>query len=72
MRENFEGDNTFEDIQAKTGIDKQRLTDIYFNTGAPEPYEFLLIEKAVGKEPGEMMKAYVEKYSVKKLYLALV
>lgn len=66
MRENFEGDNTFEEIQGKTGIEKQRLIDIYFNTGAPEPYEFLLIEKAVGKKPGEMMKVYVEKYPVKK------
>ncbi|GGG79906.1 hypothetical protein GCM10007415_10280 [Parapedobacter pyrenivorans] len=48
------------------GIEKQRPQDIYFNTGAPEPYEFLLIEKAVGKLPGEMMKDYVEKYPVKK------
>ncbi|WP_206363306.1 hypothetical protein [Sinomicrobium pectinilyticum] len=66
MREEFEGENTFEIIQARTGIEKQRLIDIYFNTGAPEPYEFLLIEKAVGKEPGEMMKAYIEKYPVRK------
>lgn len=66
MRDEFEGENTFEKIQAKTGIDKQRLIDIYFNTGAPEPYEFLLIEKAVGKKPGEMMKAYIEKYPIKK------
>ncbi|MBC9797819.1 hypothetical protein IBL28_17745 [Sinomicrobium sp. FJxs] len=66
MRENFEGENTFEEIQSKTGIEKQPLIDIYFNTGAPEPYEFLIIEKAVGKEPGEMMKVCVEKYPVKK------
>lgn len=66
MRDEFEGENSFEKIQAKTGIEKQRLIDIYFNTGAPEPYEFLLIEKAVGKEPGEMMKGYVEKYPVKR------
>ncbi|WP_262250179.1 hypothetical protein [Parapedobacter soli] len=66
MRSEIEGENTFEHILGKTGIEKQRLIDIYFNTGAPEPYEFLLIEKAVGKEPGEMMKAYVEKYPVKK------
>ncbi|WP_148044269.1 hypothetical protein [Sinomicrobium pectinilyticum] len=56
-RENFEGDNTFEEIQGKTGIEKQRLTDIYFNPGATEPYEFLFIEKTVDKGPGEMMKA---------------
>ncbi|MGS2737744.1 hypothetical protein [Sinomicrobium sp. M5D2P17] len=66
MREKSEGGNTFEKIQARTGIEKQRLINIYFNTGATEPYEFLLIEKAVGKKPGEMMKAYVEKYPVKK------
>jgi len=66
MSDNFEGENTFEKIQAKTGIDKQRLIDIYFNTGAPEPHEFLLIEKAVGKKPGEMMKEYIEKFPVKK------
>ncbi len=74
MQDHFESENTvivgdengFEKIQAKTGIPEQRLKDIYFNTGAPEPYEFLLIEKAVGKKPGEMMKDYVEKYPVKK------
>lgn len=74
MKEHFEKENTdaiedenrFENILAKTGIDEQRLKDIYFNTGAPEPYEFLLIEKAVGKEPGEMMKDYVERFPVKK------
>lgn len=67
MRELFEGENTFEVIQAKTGISKQRLTDLYFNTSAPEPYEMLLIEKAVGKSPGELMKEYVERYPVKKM-----
>lgn len=66
MHELFEGENTFEIIQAKTGIGKQRLTDLYFNTSAPEPYEMLLIEKAIGKNPGELMKEYVERYPVKK------
>ncbi|GEM65968.1 hypothetical protein SF1_39500 [Sphingobacterium faecium NBRC 15299] len=66
MHKLFEGENTFEIIQAKTGINKQRLTDLYFNTSAPEPYEMLLIEKAVGKNPGELMKEYVEKYPVVK------
>lgn len=74
MKEHFEKENTdsvddensFENILAKTGIPEQRLKDIYFNTGAPEPYEALLIEKAVGKNPGEMMKDYIEKYPVKK------
>lgn len=66
MRSEIEGENTFEHILGKTGIEKQRLTDIYFNTGAPEPYEALLIEKAAGKEPGEIIRAYVEKYPVKR------
>ncbi|MNI24451.1 hypothetical protein D3C73_780720 [compost metagenome] len=73
MQENFEKEdiniadeeNSFEQILAKTGIEEQRLKDIYFNTGAPEPYEFLLIEKAVGKQPGEMMRDYIEKHSAK-------
>lgn len=57
--------NSFENILARTGIPEQRLKDIYFNTGAPEPYEVLLIEKAVGKAPGELMADYVKKYPVK-------
>lgn len=73
MQENFEKEDlniaddeySFEKILAKTGIEEQRLKDIYFNTGAPEPYEFLLIEKAVGKQPGEMMKDYIEKHTAK-------
>lgn len=73
MQENFEKEdinianeeNSFEQILAKTGIEEQRLKDIYFNTGAPEPYEFLLIEKAIGKQPGEMMRDYIEKHLAK-------
>jgi len=64
MRDSFEGENTFEIIQAKTGINKQRLSDLYFKTSAPEPYELLLIEKAVGKKVGEMITDYVQKYLV--------
>lgn len=64
MHELFEGENTFEIIQLKTEINKQRLTDLYFNTSAPEPYEMLLIEKAVGKNAGELMKEYVERYPI--------
>ncbi|SKC11140.1 hypothetical protein SAMN05660841_04308 [Sphingobacterium nematocida] len=70
MKENFETDgveyipskNSFDIIQQKTGITEKRLKEIYFKTGAPEPYEFLLIEKAVGKKAGEMMKEYLEKH----------
>ncbi len=27
--------------------------------GTPEPYELLLIEKAAGREPGELIKKFV-------------
>lgn len=37
----------------------------YFKTGAPEPYEFLIIKKTVGKKPGKMMKDYIEKHNIK-------
>ena len=71
MEENFEtdsikyvpGKHSFEIIQQKTGITEKRLKEIYFKTGAPEPFEFLLIEKAVGKKPGVMMKDYIEKHA---------
>lgn len=61
-----EGKNGFDFILNRTGIDKKRLTDIYYNTGAPEPYELILIEKATGRETGELMKKFVTKYPIKK------
>jgi transcriptional regulator with XRE-family HTH domain len=66
MRDEVEGDNTFDIIMCKTGIEKQRLIDIYYNTGAPEPFELLLIEKATGRKPGELMGKYIAKYPIKK------
>ncbi|PRD48030.1 hypothetical protein [Sphingobacterium haloxyli] len=74
MQENFEKDtieqvpseNSFDIIRVKTGISETRLKNLYYGTGAPEPFEFLLIEMAVGKNPGELMKVYVERYPVKK------
>lgn len=65
MKNLFENENTFEIIQAKTGINKQRLLSIYFYTGAPNPYELFLIEAAVGYNTGELMKKYIETYSIK-------
>ena len=70
MKEKFETDsveyipskNSLEIISIKTGIPEKRLKEIYFKSGAPEAYEFLLIEKAVGKKTGEMMKDYIENY----------
>jgi hypothetical protein len=66
IRDEVEGDKTFDNIMCKTGIEKQRLIDLYYNTGAPEPYELLLIEKATGRQPGELMEKYIAKYPIKK------
>lgn len=61
-----QGQNMFDYILNKTGIDKKRLTDIYYNGGTPEPYEFILIEKATGRKMGELIEKYVIKYPIKK------
>lgn len=61
-----EGENGFDFILKKTGIEKKRLTDIYYNGGSPEPYELILIEKATGKKMGELIEKYVLKYPIKK------
>lgn len=58
MRQEIEGPNHFEEIAGKTGIEESRLREIYFRTGSPEPYELLLIEKAVGKKTGELFEMY--------------
>lgn len=46
--------NSIEEISAKTGIDENRLKDLYYRRGALEAHELLLIEKAVGKKQGEL------------------
>jgi len=68
MRDEVEvqGQNMFDYILNKTGINKKRLTDIYYNGGVPEPYEFILIEKATGRKMGELIEKYVLKYPIKK------
>lgn len=68
MRDEVEvqGQNMFDYILNKTGIDKKRLTDIYYNGGTPEPYELILIEKATGRETGELIKKFVTAYPIKK------
>ncbi|HWK57522.1 MAG TPA: hypothetical protein VNQ80_09300 [Parapedobacter sp.] len=50
--------NTPEEVAAKTGIPLSRIKLIYFRTGSPEAYELLLIEKAIGKEPGSLFEGY--------------
>lgn len=48
--------NSIEEISAKTGIDENRLKDLYYRRGALEAHELLLIEKAVGKKQGELFE----------------
>jgi len=53
-----ESKNSPEEVAAKTGIDENRIKDIYFRKGAAVAYELLLIEKAVGKELGELFEKF--------------
>ncbi|MBK1442671.1 hypothetical protein JHJ32_21910 [Parapedobacter sp. ISTM3] len=53
-----ESKNSPEEVATKTGIDDERIKEIYFRRGALEAYELLLIEKAVGKNPGELFEAF--------------
>ncbi|WP_028296192.1 helix-turn-helix domain-containing protein [Olivibacter sitiensis] len=48
--------NSIEEISVKTGIDENRLKDLYFRKGSLEAYELLLIEKAVDKNQGELFE----------------
>lgn len=53
-----ESKNSIEEISIKTGIDENRLKDLYFRKAALEAYELLLIEKAVGKKQGELFEEF--------------
>ncbi len=53
-----ESKNSPEEIAARTGIDDDRIKEIYFRRGALEAYELLLIEKAVGKKQGELFEGF--------------
>lgn len=46
--------NTIEEISIKTGINENRIKDLYFRKGSLEAYELILIEKAIGKKKGEL------------------
>ena len=48
--------NSLEEISAKTGINKIRLSELYYRKGALDAYELLFIEKAIGKKPGELFE----------------
>jgi len=50
--------NSTEEIAIKTGIDENRLKDLYYRKAALEAYELLLIEKAVGKKQGELFEEF--------------
>lgn len=51
-------ENSPEEIAEKTGIPLPRIRQIYFKTGSPEAYELLLIERAVGKNSGELFEKF--------------
>lgn len=51
-----ESKNSIEQIALKTGIDENRLKDLYFRKAAIEAYELILIEKAVDKKQGEFFE----------------
>jgi len=53
-----ESKNSPEEVATKTGIDDDRIKEIYFRKGALEAYELLLIEKAVGKNLGELFEGF--------------
>ncbi len=53
--------NSTEEIAAKTGIDENRLKELYYRRGALEAYELLLIEKAIGKRPGVLFEELYKK-----------
>lgn len=52
--------NSIEEISIKTGIDENRLKDLYFRKGSLEAYELVLIEKAIGKKEGELFEKLFE------------
>jgi len=51
-----ESKNSIEHISLKTGIDENRLKDLYFRKASIEAYELILIEKAIGKNQGELFE----------------
>lgn len=55
--------NSLEQIASKTSIEETRLTEIYYRNGAPEAWELLLIEMAIGEQPGVLFeKMYGEEF----------
>ncbi|MBL1408679.1 hypothetical protein [Sphingobacterium faecale] len=57
-------ENDIIDVHLITGIELPRLRNIYFNGGSPQVFEFILIEKAMGMDPGQMIKDFISKYPI--------
>lgn len=53
--------NSIQQIAAKTDISENRMRAIYYRKGSPEAFELLLIERAIGKEPGELFENFYGK-----------
>ncbi|MEG0915523.1 MAG: helix-turn-helix domain-containing protein [Myroides sp.] len=49
-------ENSIEEISHKTDITTTRLNELYYRNGAPEAYELILIEKAIGISTGELFE----------------
>lgn len=51
-------ENSIEEISYKTGLSETRLSELYFGRGSLEAFELILIEKAIGKNIGELFKLF--------------
>jgi len=50
--------NSIEEISVRTGISENRISNLYYRNAAIEGFELILIEKAIGMEPGELFDIY--------------
>ncbi len=48
--------NSIEEVSNKTGITGTRLNELYYRNGAPEAYEVIFIEKAIGVSTGKLFE----------------
>jgi hypothetical protein len=56
MHQFEESKNSLEEIASKTGIDDNRLNDLFFRKASIEAFELILIEKAIGKNQGDLFE----------------
>lgn len=52
--------NLIEEIAYKTGIEENRLKELYYRKGSLEAYELILIENAIGKRSGELFEKFYD------------